>query len=480
MHILIADDEPMVRLGIRSMIEEIAPGQHAMTEACNGRELLTMAMQKPNLAFVDIKMPLMDGIQAITEAKSISPHTQWVLVTGFSDFDYAQQAIRLGVTDYLLKPVSVALLNEVLQKVTQRLTREKEVLNRRFHSETIAYFYQMDLFDEPQSVIHPFAAENTYCLFVFYIDCADRTDSFLYKQDWMERIEKALCSFGGVLHTAFILPSYDLCLVTQSAPAQSKQIREAVEQLFSERQHPVTLLMETSITFEQLYAEYERMSTLSILRTVDCFDTCRCIHSLERLHHLQDLLTCARCIEQISLSYLSRNELAFRQAISTLQSGIRGGLFAHVDLVSTLSYLRCATGLSLPANTLAELSTSLLQCAQKLHRQAADSGDIIKHIKTYVAAHYMQDIAISTLADELDITPNYLSKIFHQHAGCTFVSYLSQVRIAAAQQLLAQRPEITIREAAEAVGYVSPRHFAKVFAKLTGMNPSRYQVLKPE
>jgi len=239
MRILIADDEPMVRLGIRTMIEDKMPSQHAMAEAANGKEVVLRAADHPDLAFVDIRMPLMDGIQAITEAKNISPDTQWVLVTGFSDFVYAQQAIRLGVTDYLLKPVSPEELSEVVR-----------------------------------------AAE------------------------------------------------------------------------------------------------------------------CR-----------------------------------------------------------------------LPA------------CAQ-LHRQTAGPGDIIAKIKAYVAAHYMRDIAISTLAGELDITPNYLSRIFHQRAGCTFVSYVSQVRIGIAQQLLSANPNISIREVSEAVGYLNPRHFTKVFAKLTGKTPSVYQIEK--
>lgn len=475
MRIMIADDEPLVRLGIRSMIEEIAPGLHTLTEAANGRELLSMAVQKPDLAFVDIKMPLMNGIQAITEAKSVSPDTQWVLVTGFSDFDYAQQAIRLGVTDYLLKPVSVALLGEVLQTAAKRLKQAHAARNRRFQSETMAFFYQMDLFGEPQVSIHRSGAENTYCIFLFYIDCADRTESTKYIADWMEKIAQAFCLFDEVLYATFLLPSYDLCLVTQSAPAHCEAIRAAVARCFHERQWPVTLLMDTTATLTQLYASYTRMSTLSLLRTVACFDTCLEVRAIDSRRHLQNLLTCARCIEQIGLSYLARNELAFRQAVSAMQADLQAGHFKDVSPASALSYLRCATGLPLSAKTLPELATALLRFAQKLRRQTADSGDIIKQIKAYVSVHYMQDIAISTFADELDITPNYLSKIFHQHAGCTFVSHLSQVRISAARQLLTQRPDITIREAAEAVGYANPKHFAKVFAKLTGMNPSHYQ-----
>ncbi|MCL2810801.1 MAG: response regulator [Clostridia bacterium] len=466
MRILIADDEPMVRLGIRTMIQDEAPGQHAITEAANGKEVVARAADYPNLAFVDIRMPLMDGIQAITQAKDVSPETQWVLVTGFSDFEYAQQAIRLGVTDYLLKPVSPEQLMGVINAAQQRLAQQRQAQNRQFQAELMAHFYQMDLLAELPPLAS--AVGQTLQIFLLCVDCAERDTRALRVRALTERIAQAF-EAGEQRYAAFVLPTYDLCLIIQAGETQ--HARQIVNNLWNARQHPLTILAESVPTYDGLYTTYERLSALSVLRTVCCFDTC----CLDWPDDHTTLLESALHTEQIALTFLSRDEFAFRKVVGAFQAAQREGIFAQAHLPSMLAYLRNATGLPLEAGSLPELVASLSANAQKAHRQATGSGDIIEQIKTYVAAHYMQDIAISTLADELDITPNYLSRIFHQRAGCTFISYLSEVRIGIAQQLLAASADVSIREVSEAVGYSNPRHFAKVFTKLTGKSPSAYQ-----
>jgi len=480
MRILIADDEPMVRLGIRSMIEEGASGRHTIMEASNGREMLLRAADHPDLAFVDIRMPLLDGIRAIEASKRVSPQTQWVLVTGFSDFSYAQQAIRLGVTDYLLKPVNPEQLSGVMCAAENALRERTQTRSRQFQAELMAYFYQIDLLGEQQAPDERSIAGQTFFCFLLCIDCAEREARTKRMRELTERIAqafrgKALEGDDLLRYAAFVLPSYDLCLIVAAERAQAQHIHAAVRQIWNERRYPLTVLFEAVPTYSELYAAYERMGALSVLRTVTCFDTC-CDDRMPEIPGEQEaILESALCVERIGLAFLSRDELAFRQAIGTLQTAVRDGFGGGVDLTCVLAYLRQATNLPLRASTFSELAASLLNGAQALHRQTTGSNDMIGQIKAYVAAHYMEDIAISTLADEFDITPNYLSKIFHQRAGCTFVSYLSQVRIGIAQKLLSARADMSIREVSEAVGYPNQRHFTKVFAKVTGKNPSAYQ-----
>ena len=108
----------MVRLGLKSIFEELEPGKHEYLEASNGLELIEKAVHSPDIAFVDIQMPQMDGLDAIEEARVISPSTKWFLLTGYSEFQYAQRALRMGISDYLLKPVGLQDILQVMQKVS--------------------------------------------------------------------------------------------------------------------------------------------------------------------------------------------------------------------------------------------------------------------------------------------------------------------------------------------------------------------------
>lgn len=106
MRIVVADDERPARFVLRSMLEELGFDPETVAEAANGSELVEAAASlKPACAFVDVRMPGMDGLAAIEAAAPASPGTSWVVVSSFAEFEYARTAIRLGVHEYLLKPV---------------------------------------------------------------------------------------------------------------------------------------------------------------------------------------------------------------------------------------------------------------------------------------------------------------------------------------------------------------------------------------
>jgi len=106
MRIVVADDERPARFVLVSMLEELGYDPAGVTEAASGAELAqAVSSLKPACAFVDVRMPGMDGLAAIEAAAPSSRLTRWVIVSSFAEFDYARTAIRLGVNEYLLKPV---------------------------------------------------------------------------------------------------------------------------------------------------------------------------------------------------------------------------------------------------------------------------------------------------------------------------------------------------------------------------------------
>ena len=102
-------------------------------------------------------------------------------------------------------------------------------------------------------------------------------------------------------------------------------------------------------------------------------------------------------------------------------------------------------------------------------------SDKISHAVEFMEKHYMQDISVAQLAERLDMTPNYFSKLFHEGTGQTFSAYLSMLRINQAKRILSTRLDIPVKDIALMVGYFSSRHFSKVFKNLTGVSPSEFR-----
>lgn len=124
---IIADDEKMIRIGLRLMLEDLGLPVECIGEASDGEELLKLLnIIKPDICFIDIKMPNMDGLSAIEKAKANLPNTYWVILTGFADFNYAKRAITLGVTDYLVKPTDPAELQKVIEKIIREIDRKEK------------------------------------------------------------------------------------------------------------------------------------------------------------------------------------------------------------------------------------------------------------------------------------------------------------------------------------------------------------------
>ncbi|MUG67922.1 response regulator [Paenibacillus campinasensis] len=120
--VLIADDEPIIREGIRDAVRWEELGMEVACEAEDGEEALELALQYHiDIALVDMNMPFMDGIALMKRLKEERPSCRFVIVTGHDEFAYAQEAIRLGVKEYILKPVNAEHLNQVLRSVKQEL-----------------------------------------------------------------------------------------------------------------------------------------------------------------------------------------------------------------------------------------------------------------------------------------------------------------------------------------------------------------------
>ncbi|MBI4317082.1 MAG: response regulator [Chloroflexi bacterium] len=122
MRVLVADDEPLVRRGIRAVLEESRGLAELVGEASNGQEAVELVRSlKPDLVLLDIRMPGLDGVSAAEQIRRLSPSIRIVVLTAYPDFAYAQKMLRLGASDYLLKPSSPDSILDVIEQVAREI-----------------------------------------------------------------------------------------------------------------------------------------------------------------------------------------------------------------------------------------------------------------------------------------------------------------------------------------------------------------------
>ena len=124
---MIADDEPLIRRGIKQLIDLSSLQIGEIHEASTGEEALKVFEEfKPEIVLMDINMPKIDGLSVAKKIKSINPDTKIAIITGYNYFDYAQTAIKIGVEDYILKPISKSDVSEIIVKLVSSLQKERK------------------------------------------------------------------------------------------------------------------------------------------------------------------------------------------------------------------------------------------------------------------------------------------------------------------------------------------------------------------
>lgn len=492
MKILIADDEKLVRYSIKSMLEELRVPSRSISAACDGLELVEMAGRlAPDIALVDIRMPGLDGLGAIERARALSPQTRWIILTSHSSFEYAKRAIQLGVTAYLLKPVSPRDLAEVLGRVERELRQQVLRLNEEFEARISSLLHNtLSLDSEPDEFIS--GARFTGALLFF--------DSALEEAALMERhlaacreirARIAAAAESSIRIALCTLPEGELALIGGWRPGGDElQAREALR-AFLRRLHTVLdslggdevrvtqLDCEECPSFTALLERLARARELAPLRIVLGVGRQIAVEDVElewrqgRRNHL-----CAD-LQALSNAFRDRIRLDFLACLERVERGLAAVTASDkADTArSVVRFLRSALGLRTehPFGS-APWYEQLSRLGEGLRGepQGPGAGDLAAQVSAFLDANYMRDVGIGQIAAKLSVTPNYLSTLFHREKGITFVKYVTRLRMERARGLL-EAGGTQVQEAARAVGYSSVRHFSRLFQKQYGFYPSDVQ-----
>ncbi|RKP53829.1 response regulator [Cohnella endophytica] len=492
MNVLLADDERLVRSSLRSMLEELNVPIRIVGEAQNGEQMLEMVRaHSPDLIFVDIRMPKLDGLEAIRRGKLITPDASWVILTGFSEFKYAQDALRLGASNYLLKPAEPEELEKCVLKAMKEQHKTSDYLNYEFEHWMSA---QLRSSGSENGIVDDGAYKGYKFASLTLIPHVSES-----KSEWTESLQKlayeiqesiskqtgfkdsrsGIASLRGDALTCFwafpLSDSRDEERLTAILERQTVSILSRFGEL------PVHLL-QTGLCNDSatLLREMDELRALSPLRVFFPFrSSCIRIEDLRRQSvspHARDV---ADQLIQLSELYHRKDYVGYLQKIASLKKIKSSALFEDRNCFKHACRFIAA---SIGSEEQEALSADHWYHALQRHGDAMLSApdgagppertDIVQRVMDYVDKHYMDEIAIGSLAGELNVTPNYLSTLFHKRNGVTFVKYLTNTRMLKAKELLVMKPDLKVQEVAQAVGYFSSRHFTKLFLEHFKCYPS--------
>ncbi len=530
--VFLVEDEVVVREGIRKNILWEQYGFHYVGDAADGELALPLIRQiQPDLLITDIKMPFMDGLALIELIRRELPGTKIVIISGYGDFSYAQQAIRMGVEQYLLKPVAKGKIVEILIALQKKMEAErqqqeylarfqKEVQEyetfsrRRFFEQIVsgglsvleisetakamgidvnAPFYNIVLFSLNSAGFDGSAPERYTDALSALQDrirqlIANHPEFILFRRsvttyavlvkggendivqhtfDCIENI-KNHCSLAGPDINWHIAPGTPVTRLGAIPACYTEASRVLSYRYLCPAEH---ILSKASIR-EIRKKNGSEMD--SIEKEIDQEHILSFLSSgsAEEIPHFMDQLLQRAGDEAVSLPLFCRylTMTVYFAAVRYLDSiGCRADSFWSLEL-------RPSDSVSAPEEVRQYLHHVMGQVIElREHESKQQQRDLLTQAIRFIDEHYQQEsVSLDRVSRKVNVSSNYFSALFSQEIGQTFIEYLTGKRIEAAKRLLRQTDKRS-SEIAYAVGYKDPHYFSAVFKKVSGYTPNEYR-----
>ncbi|MDF2541427.1 MAG: two component transcriptional regulator, AraC family [Herbinix sp.] len=533
--VLIADDEDKVCKLIYHLVDWEQFGLTVAAMVNDGVSALQFIQEeKPDIVITDIRMPGYDGIELIRKAKEYNPEINFIIVSGYRHFDYAHNAIKYGVEDYLLKPLKKAEFITTLTKMVQKketmmqLVHETEDYKRRVNQgdQMMKQTFLDRLLINPSFIKSGITREmiNTefHCNFIngYYQGIIIKPDLTIEnegEQTYDLLLEKgkdiAVKQFAQCYQEVIITIAKEgiICILNDTME-QMQGIRKYLKQIRSDILHMRDVFLNVRVTIGIGEAVTEITEIAATLRGAKSAVLNRLLqgtgHLLSGINETQGavspydlidsnfrtkLLICIETLNSDGITSLINElmeklfhmkkvdgELIFTmccEIYDIFAFGMAKDYNVGKDVINKEEYERqfyhCDTVQEVFQQLIVVMTTKLEQL--NLEKQLADKKPI-RLAKQYIKEKYQQPITLDEISNEIGFNPTYFSTLFKKETGQNFLEYLTDTRIQAAKQLLADTDR-TVIQVSEEVGYTDLKYFTKLFKKSTGLTPSEYRKL---
>lgn len=533
--VFLVEDEMVIRRGIKNSIDWEKEGYIFCGEASDGELAYPMIIkEKPDILITDIRMPFMDGLELCKLVKKELPNIKIRILSGYDEFDYAKEAIRLGVTEYLLKPISSGKLLEALNGVSESIRREKEdkdlvrkymeEMRENTEHEKQKFFEQMiagnlsmaDALETGKKYEMNLSA-GMYNLLLFRFTLGEenrKSGELLGEAEYAiekltERLEYVFEFQRGVEGWAFLLMADNEEQMSERVKELSKDLEEIMKNYstiayFGGIGQPVARLRELEESFREAERALAARFTMELNRII----------SVEDIRMAQNVDT----LDDIEITSFGEIEKTRTMLEKFLNNGAEDEIDEFVDVyinelpeenlksvlmrqyiimdayIVMMSFCEKIEGIEGEMQAQSEELKNSMKTIQTLEEiknyirmllkkiigvRDTISGrrysDIIEIAKDQIRKTYMSDeISLNTIAAEVGMSPSYFSSIFSKEMGKTFVEYLTEIRMDRAKELL-MCSSMKTSEIGYEVGYKDPHYFSYIFKKTQNCTPKEFR-----
>lgn len=494
--IIVADDEYFSRKALVKLLEKTGLAE-VCYEAETGIEVLEYLKENTaDIVLTDIKMPEMDGLQLAEHLMEKYPSIITIIVSGFSDFEYAKTAMKCGVREYLTKPVKKDELQEALQRTLGRIKEQREEENRSLREAALKYLKFSDVVIQPHLSRLVLGIENdafSYQIVIFQTEKnghMKKACEFIVQYDWepisvnlfVHSQEIVVClkaesesqlkknelgcdkiiQMIGKINIALFAAGSGVCMGVGSLP----QVYESLIDTMNER---------LTVNRCQYYSADKRekqvppiifshLDTQAVYDGVLEYQYKRAWEPIERfLNLMHGSGQQNNLYSGLQKIFLSINQGCQNRAKVDSDQDMRKILF---NLDSSYMY---------QFRSLDEIRIYIQEILDEVCRKSERNVSLVGQIKEYVEEHYQEEITLNVIAQEqFFMNPSYLSRIFKETTGMAFSKYLTEVRMTHAKSLL-KNTRFRVNDIAGYVGYNDVSYFIQTFKKIMGLTPEQYR-----
>lgn len=530
--IFLVEDEFVIREGIKNNIDWKANGYEFCGEASDG-ELAFPIIQKtkPDIVITDIRMPFMDGLELSRLIKKELPLTEIIILSGYEEFEYAKEAIKIGVSQYLCKPISgeelLKEINLLADKITEK-RKEQEIkekyireVEENFMEEKRNFFQYLVTGTKTISELLEIAKKIHIDLSsIWYNIILLKMQSMTHAHDEysgsMVKVEQKLKELDEGDHFAAFDRNLEGKALLVKADTEEELTRiqndyiRKMKDLLGDYSHvryfagigmPVNRLSELPASFESASHAFAHRYLTRESGIWNYQDIEQKKHQIDDFNigsvnakeldrnKLRDFLKFGDKNEVIYFLEEYINDLGNNAMKSNMfrQYLVMDTYFCVVDFVVDLQFSKDEIEVFSADSEILQNNENSMKYMERiiskvleLREKSASNryGDIVDEVMKYIEEHYAQeDLSLNILASHVNFSPNHLSMVLSQQTGQTFIKYLTDFRMNKAKELLRCTGKRSSEIGLE-VGYKDPHYFSFLFKKTQGMTPTQYRGLK--